>query len=60
MNRLNVVFFERLGWGAVGPTEIYAGLPHQPMCIDLPSRTEGLATVGRLEDGITGPGPSRR
>lgn len=56
----NVVFFERLGWGAVGPTEIYAGLPHQPMRIDLPSRTEGLAAVGRLEGGITGPGPSRR
>jgi putative N-acetyltransferase (TIGR04045 family) len=56
----NVVFFERLGWVTAGPTETYAGLPHQPMTIDLPSRTEGLATVGRLEDGITGPGPSPR
>lgn len=55
----NVVFFERLGWVTVGPTETYAGLPHQPMSIDLPSRTEGLATVRRLEDGITGRGPSR-
>ena len=43
----NVAFFQRLGWGAVGETEIYAGLPHQPMRIDLPSRAEGaLAAVG--------------
>lgn len=56
----NVVFFQRLGWRTVGATEIYAGLPHQPMSIDLPSRTEGLAAVGRLEDEITGPGPSPR
>jgi putative N-acetyltransferase (TIGR04045 family) len=52
----NVTFFERLGWAIVGETEIYAGLPHQPMCIDLPTRSVGLATVRRLEDGINGRG----
>jgi putative N-acetyltransferase (TIGR04045 family) len=56
----NVVFFQRLGWDAIGPTEMYAGLPHQPMRIDLPTRADGLAAVGRLEDGITGPGRSPR
>ena len=50
----NVTFFERLGWARVGETEIYAGLPHQPMSIDLPTRGEGLATVRRLEGGING------
>lgn len=52
----NVVFFERLGWAKVGEPEIYAGLPHQPMCIDLPTPSEGLAMVRRLEDGINAPG----
>ena len=52
----NVSFFERLGWAGVGESEMYAGLPHQPMCIDLPTRTEGLATVRRLEDGINARG----
>jgi putative N-acetyltransferase (TIGR04045 family) len=52
----NVVFFQRLGWVPVGPREIYAGLPHQPMCVDLPSRSEGLATVRRLEGGVNGQG----
>jgi putative N-acetyltransferase (TIGR04045 family) len=55
----NVIFFERLGWAPVGRTEIYAGLPHQPMSIDLPSHSEALASLARLEDGITGRGPSR-
>jgi putative N-acetyltransferase (TIGR04045 family) len=50
----NVVFFRRLGWSTVGEPEIYAGLPHQPMCIDLPTRGEGLATVHRLEEGLIG------
>ena len=50
----NITFFERLGWVTVGETEIYAGLPHQPMCIALPTRRQGLATVRRLEDGING------
>jgi putative N-acetyltransferase (TIGR04045 family) len=31
----NVRFFERLGWERRGPVEIYVGLPHQPMAIDL-------------------------
>lgn len=52
----NITFFERLGWVRVGEPEIYAGLPHEPMCIDLPTRSEGMATVERLEDGINGRG----
>ncbi len=47
----NVTFFERLGWAQAGESEVYAGLPHQPMCIDLPTRSEGLATVRQLETG---------
>ncbi len=31
----NVVFFRRLGWRLDGEIETYAGLPHQPMAIDL-------------------------
>jgi putative N-acetyltransferase (TIGR04045 family) len=31
----NVVFFRRLGWRVDGEIETYAGLPHQPMAIDL-------------------------
>lgn len=31
----NVRFFERLGWTRDGDTEIYCGLPHQPMRIAL-------------------------
>ncbi|HET9771847.1 MAG TPA: MSMEG_0567/Sll0786 family nitrogen starvation N-acetyltransferase [Acidimicrobiia bacterium] len=31
----NVRFFERLGWRRRGATEIYVGLPHQLMAIDL-------------------------
>jgi len=49
----NITFFQRLGWTPAGERETYAGLPHQPMSIDLPSRSEGLATVRRLEAGIT-------
>jgi putative N-acetyltransferase (TIGR04045 family) len=52
----NIRFFERLGWAAVGEQEIYAGLPHQPMSIMLPSQREGVATVRRLEDGINARG----
>jgi hypothetical protein len=52
----NITFFERLGWARVGEPEIYAGLPHQPMCIELPTRSEGLMRVRGLEDGINEPG----
>ncbi len=31
----NVNFFEHLGWRRVGPIEMYVGLEHQPMCINL-------------------------
>jgi hypothetical protein len=50
----NITFFQRLGWSTAGETEIYAGLPHQPMSIVLPTPSEGLATVRRLQDGING------
>jgi putative N-acetyltransferase (TIGR04045 family) len=52
----NVTFFRRLGWTAVGETEIYAGLAHQPMTIGLPSQDEGVATVRRLAAGVNGRG----
>jgi len=31
----NVRFFERLGWRVCGDQEIYVGVPHLPMAIDL-------------------------
>jgi putative N-acetyltransferase (TIGR04045 family) len=31
----NVAFFERLGWSMSGEREIYVGVPHVPMAIDL-------------------------
>jgi putative N-acetyltransferase (TIGR04045 family) len=31
----NVSFFERLGWSTCGELEIYVGVPHVPMAIDL-------------------------
>lgn len=31
----NVGYFQHLGWHRDGEVEIYAGLPHQPMAIDL-------------------------
>jgi hypothetical protein len=34
----NVRFFERLGWCRRGEPEIYVGLPHQLMSIDLTIR----------------------
>jgi putative N-acetyltransferase (TIGR04045 family) len=37
----NVVFFTHLGWEAHGDVETYAGLPHQPMIIDLPAAQVG-------------------
>ena len=54
----NVTFFRRLGWTDEGEPEIYAGLPHQPMSIALPSYREGIATIRRLEGDLIGPGPS--
>jgi putative N-acetyltransferase (TIGR04045 family) len=56
----NVSFFERLGWSRAGESEIYAGLVHQPMTIELPSRDEAMATVRGLEAGISARGQSRR
>ncbi|GAA1790839.1 GNAT family N-acetyltransferase [Planosporangium flavigriseum] len=31
----NVAFFERLGWRRDGDVEVYVGLPHVPMLVDL-------------------------
>jgi putative N-acetyltransferase (TIGR04045 family) len=47
----NVGFFRRLGWSAVGETEVYAGLPHQQMHIALPDPDRGAALVAELAHG---------
>ncbi len=49
----NVRFFQRLGWQSCGEREIYAGLIHQPMSIELPSPDEARATVRRLAAGVS-------
>jgi putative N-acetyltransferase (TIGR04045 family) len=49
----NVRFFQRLGWQARGDREIYAGLVHQPMSIELPPTNEARATVRRLAAGVS-------
>lgn len=49
----NVRFFQRLGWEACGDREIYAGLVHQPMSIELPPSDEARATVRRLAAGVS-------
>ena len=49
----NVRFFQRLGWETDGEREIYAGLVHQPMSIELPPVDEARATVRRLAAGVS-------
>jgi putative N-acetyltransferase (TIGR04045 family) len=49
----NVRFFQRLRWETDGDPEIYAGLVHQPMSIELPPVDEAGATVRRLAAGIS-------
>jgi putative N-acetyltransferase (TIGR04045 family) len=49
----NVRFFQRLGWEARGDREIYAGLVHQPMSIELPPPDQARATVRRLAAGVS-------
>jgi putative N-acetyltransferase (TIGR04045 family) len=49
----NVLFFQRLGWETCGEHEIYAGLVHQPMSIELPPPDEARATVRRLASGVS-------
>jgi putative N-acetyltransferase (TIGR04045 family) len=51
----NVRFFQRLGWETCGEHEMYAGLVHQPMSIDLPSPDEARASVQRLAAGVSAP-----
>jgi putative N-acetyltransferase (TIGR04045 family) len=48
----NVAFFTRLGWRCSGVVEIYAGRPHQPMSIALPSAVAGARIVQELRAGI--------
>lgn len=48
----NVRFFERLGWRRRGEPEIYVGLPHQLMAIDLTTvsaRSSRVLAVTRAE-----------
>jgi putative N-acetyltransferase (TIGR04045 family) len=52
----NVRFFQRLGWEVSGEREIYAGLVHQPMSIELPPPDEARATVRRLAAGVSARG----
>ena len=42
----NVGFFERLGWRRDGPIEIYVGVEHQPMAIELSPPLAGGAAAG--------------
>jgi hypothetical protein len=49
----NVRFFQRLGWQPLGEREIYAGLVHQPMKIELPPPDQARTTVRRLEAGVS-------
>ncbi|HEU4361722.1 MAG TPA: MSMEG_0567/Sll0786 family nitrogen starvation N-acetyltransferase [Mycobacterium sp.] len=48
----NVGFFTRLGWRTEGDTEIYVGLPHQPMSIELPPPEAGADIERELFTGI--------
>ena len=48
----NVAFFTRLGWRRDGEVEIYAGRPHQPMAIELPSVANGVRIAQELRAGI--------
>ncbi len=48
----NVAFFTGLGWRADGDTEIYVGLPHLPMSIDLPAPNVGADVERDLFTGI--------
>lgn len=49
----NVAFFRHLGWGLAGEIETYAGLPHQPMDIALPTPAVGAAIAQQYADGIS-------
>ncbi len=42
----NVGFFERLGWRCDGAVEIYVGVEHQPMAIDLSERPMDPTAAG--------------
>ena len=44
----NIDFFTHLGWAKDGPVEDYVGLPHQPMCIELPDRAAAAEALARL------------
>ncbi len=48
----NVEFFTRLGWRCNGSVETYAGLPHQPMAIALPSIADGTRVAQELREGV--------
>jgi putative N-acetyltransferase (TIGR04045 family) len=60
----NVRFFERLGWRRRGEPEIYVGLPHQLMAIDLTVPAEALRPAldhvarGRQPESAPAEGPS--
>ena len=49
----NVAFFTHLGWRLSGAVESYAGRPHQPMSIGLPSTATGARIAEELHAGVT-------
>jgi putative N-acetyltransferase (TIGR04045 family) len=52
----NVTFFRHLGWQPAGAIETYAGLPHQPMDIALPTPEAGAVIAQRFADGVSARG----
>lgn len=48
----NVRFFAHLGWEKHGDTELYAGIEHQPMAIDLPTQRVGAELVEAFAVGV--------
>lgn len=51
----NIGFFETLGWLRCGPIEIYAGLPHQPMAVDVRQRSAAREVASRERSKETRP-----
>jgi putative N-acetyltransferase (TIGR04045 family) len=48
----NVRFFERLGWRRRGEEELYVGLPHQLMAIDLTAPAPVAVTSGEARSPV--------
>lgn len=55
----NVRFFERLGWRRRGEPEVYVGLPHQLMAIDLTAARRRSEPPASLSSGAVTPAAGR-